>query len=135
MVACKGQHEKTIVEQEEMIKVTLSVDCINAYEAGDETAQMISDQGWIIEDLVVSIPQNATVNDLIFTTDLTINTLEGAFGTYISSIESLQENAVNGKGGWVYLVNGSMPAFAINLCYLKDGDKVELRYTIESGDV
>ncbi|HZJ69236.1 MAG TPA: DUF4430 domain-containing protein [Candidatus Eisenbacteria bacterium] len=136
--SCKTDSSKKLVQQEtvqEMIEVSLSVDCINAYNADNETAKIISDQGIILEEEVFLLAENSTVKDLLFTSGLTIKSIKGTLGTYISSIESLSEFAVDGKGGWVYFVNGEMPNYSIDKYILETGDYVEIRYTIKRGDV
>ncbi len=129
------QSTTTAAPQPETIKVSLSVDCINAFNAGNEIAQAISNNGYIYGPTVFEMEENATVLDLLYASGLTVSTTQGALGTYIVAIQSLAEFAVDGQGGWVCFVNGVMPNMATNKYILQPGDIVEFRYTVKSGDV
>ncbi len=117
------------------IKVSLSVDCINAYNAGNEIAAKISNNGYILGPTAYEVNQNTTAMDLLLSSGLTVSTNSGPFGTYIVSIQSLAEYAVDGQGGWLYLVNGQMPNVAASSYILQPGDIIEFRYTVKNGDV
>lgn len=117
------------------IKVSLSVDCINAYNAGNEIAVKISNNGYILGATAFEVDQNTTALDLLLNSGLTVSTNSGPFGTYVVSIQSLAEYAVDGQGGWLYLVNGQMPNVAASAYVLQPGDIIEFRYTVKNGDV
>ncbi|NLJ71160.1 MAG: DUF4430 domain-containing protein [Clostridiaceae bacterium] len=117
------------------IRVQISVDCINAYNAGNEIAQAISSDGWILGATVYEMPKNSTVYDLLMATGLVIGSTTSSFGVYINSIQSLAEFAVGGSSGWIYTVNGSMPSVGVDSYILQPGDIVHFSYTVELGDI
>lgn len=111
----------------EFIQVYLSVDCSVAVEAGDELAIAVSDNGTIMSNTEFTLENGATVYDLIMDSGLVI----GAQGGYISSIQSLSEFGVKGKGGWHYFVNGVNPGFGVSQYVLEQGDQVRFEYTLD----
>lgn len=109
------------------IRVTLSVDCSAAVNAGNETAQLISNNGTILGTTLYTLDQGSTVYDLIMSSGLTIGARDG----YIYSIQSLGEFDVNGKGGWYYFVNGVKPSYGVMQYTLQAGDQVTFQYTLD----
>ncbi|HHT25320.1 MAG TPA: DUF4430 domain-containing protein [Clostridiaceae bacterium] len=117
------------------IRVQISVDCINAYKAGNEIAQAISSEGWILGATVYEMPKNSTAYDLLMATGLVIGSTSTNLGVYVYSIQSLAEFALGGSSGWIYTVNGSMPSVGVDSYILQPGDIVRFSYTIELGDI
>ncbi|HHU53487.1 MAG TPA: DUF4430 domain-containing protein [Clostridiaceae bacterium] len=126
--------DKTTETVPDTIRVQISVDCVNAYNAGNEIAQAISSDGWILGATIYEMPKNSTVYDLIMATDLVIGARTTNFGVYIYSIQSLAEFAVGGNGGWLYSVNGSQPSVGVDSYILQPGDIVHFSYTVDLGD-
>ncbi|MDI9490942.1 MAG: DUF4430 domain-containing protein [Clostridiaceae bacterium] len=116
--------------QPETIRVSLSVECINAYNAGNEVAIAVSNGGWILRDTGYTLQNGATVYDLIINSGLEVGRKSTSYGQYIYSIQSLAEKAVNGQGGWLYFVNGSSPGYGVDSYVLSPGDRVEFSYTL-----
>lgn len=62
-------------------------------------------------------------------------TVEGLNKGYVKSMtykgETLSEYGKGQNSGWLYYVNGELPQVGINDYILKDGDKVEFRYTVD----
>ena len=62
-------------------------------------------------------------------------TVEGLNKGYVKSMtyknETLSEYGNGQNSGWLYYVNGELPQVGINDYVLKDGDKVEFRYTVD----
>ena len=110
-----------------MVRVSLSVDCSAAVNAGNETAKAISSNGIILGSAVYELNSGSTVYDLIMNSGLTV----GARGGYIYSIQSLGEFDVNGKGGWYYYVNGIRPSHGVDQYILQPGDHVSFQYTLD----
>ncbi len=116
--------------QPETIRVSLSVECINAYNAGNEVAIAVSNGGWILGDTAYTLQNGATVYDLIINSGLAVGARSTGYGQYIYSIQSLAEKAVNGQGGWLYFVNGSSPGYGVDSYVLSPGDSVQFSYTL-----
>lgn len=116
--------------QPETIRVSLSVECINAYNAGNEVAIAVSNNGWILGDTAYTLQNGATVYDLIINSGLAVGARSTSYGQYIYSIQSLAEKAVNGQGGWLYFVNGSSPGYGVDSYVLSPGDSVQFSYTL-----
>ena len=54
-------------------------------------------------------------------------------GVYVTAIAGLEEMMVGRWSGWMYSVNGEYPNYGASSYNLKDGDKVEWRYTCNLG--
>ena len=52
---------------------------------------------------------------------------------YIHGIGNIYEFDFGDLSGWVYLVNGESASVGVDQYVLKDGDRVELCYTLELG--
>ncbi|MGB4609689.1 MAG: DUF4430 domain-containing protein [Saccharofermentanales bacterium] len=117
------------------IRVQISVECINAYQAGNEIAQAISSDGWILGGTIYEMPKNSTVYDLLMATGLVVGSTSTNLGIYVYSIQSLAEFAVDGNGGWIYTVNGTMPLVGVDSYILQPGDIVQFSYTVNLGDL
>ena len=52
---------------------------------------------------------------------------------YIEGINNLYEFDCGELSGWEYCVNGKFPAFGCSKYVLKDGDKIEWKYTCDLG--
>ena len=53
------------------------------------------------------------------------------YGTYIYSIDNIDENYLGyKKGGWTYTVNGDMVMKSVDKCEVNKGDKIQFSYVI-----
>lgn len=116
-----------------VITVTLSVDCLTAFNQGDEIAQVVSENGYILSQATLEIKTGSSVYDLLKESGLVIAASSSPMGVYVSSIQSLAEKACGNKSGWQYQVNGEHVSFSCDKCILQDGDTVAWRYTCNGG--
>jgi len=126
--------------------VTLVVDCSTAVENGIRAQpgfdQIIPADGIILRDESCPLEPGK---------DSALGLLQRALGEkniplkvrggYISSINGLKERILpdaygkKSKGGWIYLVNGSMPGVSSSAYKPQAGDTILFAYTCEEGDV
>lgn len=115
------------------IRVRLQVECITAFEKGNEMAKKISDQGIILAEKEFQLSKDATVYDLLLASGLEVQSQKGMFGQYVTAIASLAEKMCGAGSGWVYYVNGEYVGMSSSLKTLQDGDSVRWMYTCNGG--
>lgn len=74
--------------------------------------------------------------DSFFSADLLQNikcSLSAFKSYYVEGINQLYEFDCGKNSGWMYSVNGEYPNYGASSYNLKDGDKVEWRYTCNLG--
>lgn len=128
--------------QKSEITVHIVVECKTAVSYGNAIASdsRIAKDG-VMCDETLTLKSGATVYDALIAakslttgTQLIVNATQGTFGAYISSIQALAEKACGSKSGWIYFVNGTSQSAACSSIKLNDGDKIEWRYTCDSGN-
>lgn len=115
------------------ITVYLSVDCITAYNSGNDIAKAVSQDGTIIAKTAYTVDKNTNVFELLKSTNLVVGSSSSSMGEYVYSIQSLSEKDCGSKSGWMYSVNGSYPGKSCDKYELSDGDTVCWRYTCNLG--
>lgn len=124
---------KTDKPEKKTITVTILVDCKTAVEKGDSVAAAISSAGTIFGTRSITLKKDATVYDALKKTGLVIGSSTSGMGVYVYSIQSLAENACGPGSGWLYSVNGKFHQTSCSNYRLKDGDKIQWRYTCNNG--
>lgn len=119
--------------EKKTITVTILVDCKTAVEKGDSVAEAISSAGTIFGTRSITLKKDATVYDALKKTGLVIGSSTSGMGVYVYSIQSLAENACGPGSGWLYSVNGKFHQTSCSNYRLKDGDKIQWRYTCNNG--
>jgi hypothetical protein len=114
-------------------QVTMSVDCLTIVGMHDG----ISDDGYIIPVQTVDIKEGDTAYDLLDRMARENGILIDVKGSddmkYVSGIAGIYEFDHGELSGWMYYVNGEAPSVNSSQYTLKDGDRVEWRYTKEIG--
>lgn len=105
--------------------VTLTVD---ASKAGE---------GYYVNSKKVEIKSGETVYDVLKEWCTKNNKILAAKGkgtnVYVASINGLSEFAKGGASGWIYSVNGKMPAESCGAYKLNGGEKIKWIYTLDNG--
>lgn len=119
------------------INVSVSIDCINAYNLGNSTAKLISDNG-VMFSQKLTLKSGATVYDALKAAEaansrMLVGASTSALGVYVYSIGSLAEKAEGAESGWLFLVNGKLQSASCSSYLLNDNDSVRWRYTCNGG--
>ena len=123
----------TSVKEDAIGNITLTIRCDKV--AG--RAAHIPENGVILEETSLPIAAGDTVYTIL--TDAARSygihmEASGANGLmYIHGIGNVYEFDFGDLSGWVYLVNGESASVGVDQYVLKDGDRVELCYTLELG--
>lgn len=114
-------------------QVTMSIDCMTIIGLADN----IPEDGFIIPAQTVEIKENETAYDLLDRVAKENGILIDIKGSddmiYVSGIAGIYEFDHGELSGWMYYVNGQAPSVNSSQYKLKDGDRVEWRYTKEIG--
>lgn len=143
-VRAPGQaKEETPVQPEEMLTVTIDIDCSIIYDDGnyEKLSQAVKDggtlpkDGIIIENEEVELPENSTALDAV-SRCCEENGIEieitggGGYGGYVRSVDGLSEGDCTQSSGWVYYVDGSEPDVGMSEHILTDGEEIKLEYIL-----
>ena len=122
---------------------TISIEWSNILDNMDNLKktkeEFIPEDGWILKETEVAFQGGETVFDVL-------KKVCGENGIHMSSkytplyksyyiegINQLYEMDCGKNSGWMYSVNGKYPNYGCSEYKLKDGDKIEWRYTCDLG--
>ena len=122
---------------------TISIECKNILNNMDNLKktkeEFIPEDGWILKETEVAFQGGETVFDVL-------KKVCGENGIHMSSkytplyksyyiegINQLYEMDCGKNSGWMYSVNGKYPNYGCSEYKLRDGDKIEWRYTCDLG--
>lgn len=141
-----GVQSPTTTEQpseDTVYTCTISINCSNIlsnWDIFDKTkASCVPSDGWILHEMTVEFKKGQTVFDVLknvtrtraIQMEYSFTALYGSY--YIEGINNLYEFDCGELSGWEYCVNGKFPAFGCSKYVLKDGDKIEWKYTCDLG--
>ena len=126
-----------------MINVSISIDCKtilnNMNDLKDGYEQFIPTNGMILSTEQFKVKKNTTVIDVLkkatSENEIKLVTVSSGFGLYVKGIGQIEEKICGSSRGWMYKVNGNFPEYGASSYRLKDGDKIEWRFTCKQGDV
>lgn len=131
----KPSESKTPETDDTTITCTISISCKAAYDGGFELAGKVSNQGTILGSTKVSVEKGASVYDVLkkaaSAKGIPIAKTGGGKGVYVSAINSIGEGDCGPKSGWLYYVNGQYASKGCGAYEVKDGDKIQWKYTLE----
>ena len=129
--------------EEQTYTCTISINCDNIlknWNMLDKSKQSCGPaDGWILKEVEVEFKKGQTVFDVLkditkkksIQLEYSFTALYGSY--YIEGIHNLYEFDCGELSGWEYCVNGKFPAFGCSKYVLKDGDKIEWKYTCDLG--
>ena len=129
--------------EEQTYTCTISINCDNIlknWNMLDKSKQScVPADGWILKEVEVEFKKGQTVFDVLkditkkksIQLEYSFTALYGSY--YIGGIHNLYEFDCGELSGWEYCVNGKFPAFGCSKYVLKDGDKIEWKYTCDLG--
>ena len=122
---------------------TISIECSNILDNMDDLKkakeEFVPEDGWILKETEVSFKGGETVFDVLkkvcsengIHMSSKYTPLYKSY--YIEGINQLYEMDCGKNSGWMYSVNGKYPNYGCSGYKLKDGDKIEWRYTCDLG--
>lgn len=129
---------------QEKITCTVAIDCSTLSDnlsalINSELAQYVPDNGIILADTTIELPQGATAYDALSSVCKALGIqLEAKFTAiyntyYVEGIGYLYEKNAGNMSGWIYKVNGRTANVGASAYKLKSGDKITWHYTIDGG--
>ena len=111
----------------------MSIDCLTIAGEGEN----VPESGYILEESSFEIKEGETAFELLERVSREQGILLDIKGSddmiYVSGIAGIYEFDYGELSGWMYYVNGKAPSVNSSQYVLKDGDRVEWRYTREIG--
>ncbi len=134
---------KTEEKQEKLPTCTISIECKTILDNLDQLrsskADYVPADGWILYKSTVEFEKGNTVFDVLKKVTKAAGIQMESKWTpmynsyYIEGINQLYEFDCGEQSGWMYSVNGWFPNYGCSSYELKDGDKIEWRYTCDLG--
>ncbi len=135
--------ENQEVDKGKTLSCTFSIECSTIFNNLDmlepDKLEMLPSGGVILSKTTVSFYEGESVFDVLqrLCREKGIH-MESAWtpiynSAYIEGIHNLYEFDCGSLSGWMYRVNGWYPNYGCSRYQLKDGDKVEWRYTCDLG--
>ena len=125
--------ESSITESESAGQVSVSIDCLTLLGEADN----IPENGYLLGPETIDIYDGETAFELLDRLARERGIILDIKGSddyiYVAGIAGLYEYDYGELSGWMYYVNGSAPSVNSSQYVLKDGDRVEWRYTREIG--
>lgn len=122
---------------------TISISCATILNNMDlcppEKAELVPEDGWILQPTSVSFTEGESVFDVLQRTcrqnqiHMEYMDTPGYGSAYIEDIHNLYEFDVGELSGWMYSVNGRFPNYGCSQAVLQDGDVVCWVYTCDYG--
>lgn len=123
---------------------TISISCAAALAHLDQCdgakAELIPQDGWILQPIKVTIQAEETVFDVLRRTckeqkiplEFTDTPMYGS--SYIEGIYNLYEYDMGDLSGWMYSVNDSFPNYGCSQYTVQNGDVIRWLYTCDMGE-
>ena len=137
------QEEKQETKAEKLPTCTISIECKTILDNLDKLRSSKTDyvpaDGWILYKSTVEFEKGDTVFDVLKKVTKAAGIQMESKWTpmynsyYIEGINQLYEFDCGEQSGWMYSVNGWFPNYGCSSYELKDGDKIEWRYTCDLG--
>ena len=139
----KAASSKAEETTEKALTCTISIDCKTILNNLDDLraskADYVPADGWILYKSTVEFEQGDTVFDVLKRVTKAAGIQMESKWTpmynsyYVEGINQLYEFDCGEQSGWMYSVNGWYPNYGCSSYELKDGDKIEWRYTCDLG--
>lgn len=122
-----------------LVRISLTIDATRAYNNASLPQNIkdgLQNEGMLITNAMLTLSEGKTVAEtfsLLRTYDIVIVSESGAAGTFVTSIQGLENGACGAASGWLFRVNGEFPSEGIDSIELHNGDKVEWLFSCDGG--
>ena len=117
-----------------LVRISLTIDATRAYNNASLPQNIkdgLQNEGMLITNAMLTLSEGKTVAEtfsLLRTYDIVIVSESGAAGTFVTSIQGLENGACGAAS-----VNGEFPSEGIDSIELHNGDKVEWLFSCDGG--
>lgn len=148
--------QKSTATQVKTVTCTVEIECKKILENIDnlrsEKRAFLPSDGYILKSTTVTVKEDSTAFDVLkkvcAENVCTDNCqyckksgvqLEHVYSPsydseYVRGIHQLYEKDCGTRSGWMYSVNGIFPNYGVNNYKIKNGDKIQFRYTCDLGE-
>lgn len=122
-----------------LVRISLTIDATRAYNNASLPQNIkdgLQNEGMLVKNAMLTLSEGKTVAEtfsLLRTYDIVIVSESGAAGTFVTSIQGLENGACGAASGWLFRVNGEFPSEGIDSIELHNGDKVEWLFSCDGG--
>lgn len=101
-----------------LVRISLTIDATRAYNNASLPQNIkdgLQNEGMLITNAMLTLSEGKTVTEtflLLRTYDIVIVSESGAAGTFVTSIQGLENGACGAASGWLFRVNGEFPSEA-----------------------
>lgn len=96
---------------------------------------LVPASGYLANGYRVEVKEGTTVlevlKDYLNKNNIHYDIQDHQFGAYIAGINNIYQFDAGKNSGWMYKVNGVLPNYGVGSYNLKDGDNIELFYTVD----
>ena len=99
-----------------LVRISLTIDATRAYNNASLPQNIkdgLQNEGMLIKNAMLTLSEGKTVAEtfsLLRTYDIVIVSESGAAGTFVTSIQGLENGACGPASGWLFRVNGEFPS-------------------------
>lgn len=117
------------------IKVTVSAECREAADNPEKAQRELTlpADGYIISPTEITLAEGSTAFDALIAAarrnEVSVEHTASPMGVYVAGIGTLYEFDYGSESGWLYSVNGELPACALSSYTVSQGDVIALTYT------
>lgn len=125
--------DKTLSSYKYQCTLTITCADILSQASSDEKADIIPQNGFILEQTTVGFNENETVLDVLLRTlkekKIHVDYSAGSGGTkYVKGIGNIYESDFGSTSGWIYVVNDTSPSVSCSEYRLENGDNIVWKY-------
>lgn len=136
-------NNKPVDNDNQMINVSIAIDCKtildNKSDLKEGYEKFVPSNGIILNTKHFKVKKGATVIDVLKTAtsenNIKLVTVSSGFGLYVKGIGYIEEKVCGSSSGWIYKINGAFINYSASSYRVKEGDKIEWRFTCKQGDV
>lgn len=140
----KTEQETEKETEEKGLYCSLKIDCSNIFNNIEEFDEnkliLLGNDGKIYSNSKIEFNEGETVLDVVIR-ELKVNKIHFEYtfsvtqnSSYIEGINNIYELDCGGMSGWMYCVNGEYPNCSVGDYVLKNGDSIEINYTVNMGE-
>lgn len=123
----------------QLVRVSLTIDATRAYNSAvlpQNIKDVLQNDGMLIKNATLTVAKGTAVSgifELLRVYDIAVVSEQGPVGTFVTSIQGLENGACGASSGWLFRINGEFPSEGVDSVELHDGDVVEWVFSCDGG--
>lgn len=123
----------------QLVRVSLTIDATRAYNSAvlpQNIKDVLQNDGMLIKNATLTVAKGTAVSgifELLRVYDIAVVSEQGPVGTFVTSIQGLENGTCGASSGWLFRINGEFPSEGVDSVELHDGDVVEWVFSCDGG--